>query len=172
MVRWTGLFFLTGGRPTELINPHAAVYGVLRELVRRGILESYMEAGNRYFRVPIGNPAEFCLEARLSQQKKRIGVRLNLIGENAAAYFHLLKEKQEDIETPFGGTLEWEELPHRKFCVVSLHKSETDPQDEDDWKNQHKWMASKLTKFDEVFRQRLQELDPADWEPLEDEDEA
>ena len=119
----------------------------------------------------LGNPVEYLLEARLSQQKKRIGVRLNLKGEHAEAYFHLLKEQQSDIESDFGKELEWEELPRRKSCVVGLHKSGTDPQDEDDWKSQHAWLASKLTKFDEVFRQRLQELDPVDWEPLEDENE-
>ena len=146
-------------------------------------LKEHFRETNRNFniRVPgsknavnfgIGNSDEFALEARLSQQKKRIGVRLNLIGENAEAYFHLLKEDKKDIETKFGKKLEWEELPNRKFCAVSLHKSETDPQDEDDWKNQHEWMASKLTKFDEVFRKRLQELDPADWDPPEDSEEV
>ena len=43
-------------------------------------------------------------------------------------------------------------------------QSEVDPQDEDDWQNQHKWMASKLTKFNEVFREILQELDPTDYD--------
>ena len=120
----------------------------------------------------IGNPSEFSLQARLSQQKKRIGVRLYLKSENAEAYFHLLKEQQEDIETKVGEELEWEELPRRKASAVALYqKGNTDPKNEDDWKNQHEWIASKLTKFDEVFRERLQELDPADWEPPEDEDD-
>lgn len=44
------------GEPTELINPHAAVYGVLRELVRQEILESYTEAGERYFRLLSDTP--------------------------------------------------------------------------------------------------------------------
>ena len=120
----------------------------------------------------LGNPAEYLLEARLSQQKKRIGVRLNLKGKHAEAYFHLLKEQQEDIEIKFGEKLEWEELPQRKSCVVALHKSSTNPQAENDWKNQHEWMASRLTKFDDVFRDQLQELDPEDWEPPEVKDEV
>ena len=120
----------------------------------------------------IGNPSEFSLQARLSQQKKRMGVRLYLKGENAEAYFHLLQEQQEDIETKFGEKLEWEELVRRKASAVALYKGNTDPENENDWKNQHEWIASKLTKFDEVFRDQLQELDPEDWEPPEDEDEA
>lgn len=118
----------------------------------------------------IGNPKEFSLEARLSQQKGRVGIRLNLKKENATAYFHLLKEQQEDIETELGEKLEWEELPRYKSCVVALYKSNTDPRNEDDWKNQHEWIASRLVNFDQIFRQRLQNLDPADWEPPEDED--
>ena len=55
---------------------------------------------------------------------------------------------------------------------MSFHKSKTDPQDEDDWQRQHEWMASKLTKFDEVFRELLRELDPADWKPREDSEEV
>ena len=120
----------------------------------------------------IGNSSEFSLEARMSQQRRRIGVRLNLIGENAEAYFYLLKEDKQNIEAAFGKKLEWEELPQRKFCAVSLHKGKTDPQDEDDWQNQHEWMASKLTKFDKVFRELLRELDPADWKPREDSEEV
>lgn len=120
----------------------------------------------------IGSPSKFSLQATLSQLKKRIGVRLYLKDENAEAYFHLLKEKQEDIETQFGEKLEWEELPRRKASAVSLYKRETNPQNEDNWESQHEWMGSKLTKFDEIFRQRLQGLDPEDWEPPEAEDEA
>ena len=117
----------------------------------------------------IGNPDEFSLQAILSQQKKRIGIRLSLKGIDAEAYFHLLKEYQEDVETKFGEKLEWEELPSRKSCVVALYKNGTDPQEESTWKDQHNWMASNLTNFDKVFRQRLQELDPANWEPPENE---
>lgn len=119
----------------------------------------------------IGNPQEFSLQATLSQQKERIGIKLSLKGEAAAAYFHLLKKQKEDIETQFGEKLEWEELPRLKSCVVAFYKSGTDPQNEVDWRNQDEWIASKLTKFDEVFRQRLQELDPTGWEPPEDEDD-
>lgn len=108
----------------------------------------------------------------MSSQKKRIGVRLNLKGQDAEAYFYLLKEQQDDIESEFSEKLEWEELPQRKSCVVALHKNDSDPQDKDDWKSQHKWMASILKKFDEGFRKRLRELEPADWAFPEYEDDT
>ena len=138
-------------------------------------LEKHFRETNRNFNIRrpgdknavhfgIGN-ASFSSEARLSQQKKRISVRLKWDGDDANAYFHLLKERQTDIESVLDEKLEWEELPHRKSCAVGLYRSETDPRDKEDWKNQHEWIASQLTKFDEVFRPILQELDPADWEP-------
>ncbi|MDE0324023.1 MAG: DUF4268 domain-containing protein [Candidatus Poribacteria bacterium] len=143
--------------------------------------EHFLESGRNYnIRKPgsknavdfgIGTPSEFSLRTVLSQQKERIGIRLSLNGENAKAYFHLLKEEQEDIETKFGEKLEWEELPRQKASAVSLYKGDTDPKNEEDWNIQHEWIASKLTKFDEVFRQQLQEIDPADWEPPENEDD-
>ena len=110
----------------------------------------------------IGYPS-FSLQASLSQQKKRIGVRLIWDGEDATAYFDLLKEKETDIESALNEKLEWEELPRRKSCAASLHKTETDPRDRDNWKNQHEWIASKLTEFREVFSPILQELDVDDW---------
>jgi len=53
---------------------------------------------------------------------------------------------------------------------ISLHKGDTDPGDEADWPNQHKWLACKLEKFDQVFCPRIRELNADDWQP-EDKDE-
>ncbi len=120
----------------------------------------------------IGNPDEFSLQAVISQQKKRIGIRLALRGGFSKAYFNLLNEQQENIEKEFGEKLEWEELPHRKTSIVALYKNDTDPQVENEWENQTNWIASILTNFDKVFRERLLKLDPTDWvEPEAEENE-
>ena len=85
-------------------------------------LEKHFRETNRTFNIRrpgdknavhfgIGNSA-FSSEARLSQQKKRISIRLIWVGEDATAYFHLLKEKQADIESALDEKLEWEELPY------------------------------------------------------------
>ena len=120
------------------------------------------------FSIGISN---FTCTAWLGLQNQDISVRLQMGAPDATAYFYLLKEQQEEIEKEFGESLEWMEMPGRERSRISLHKKDTDPAEKTDWQNQHEWIASKLTKFDEVFRQRLQELDPADWEPLEDEDD-
>lgn len=112
----------------------------------------------------------FSLEARLSQQKKRISVRLMIwAGEEATAYFHLLKEKKTEIESALNEELQWQNLPRRKTCTASLHKEENNPRDRDNWENQFEWIASKLTEFSEIFKPIIQELDPVDWDPSEEE---
>ncbi len=111
----------------------------------------------------------FSMQTWLASQNKEIGIRLYTSGPNATAHFHLLAAQQEKIESEFGEPLEWAELPGRKSSRVSLRKSDTVPEDEADWPNQHKWLASKLEKFDKVFRQRIRALDATDWQP-EDED--
>ncbi len=114
---------------------------------------------------------DFSLEPRISKQKAEIGIRLYTKGKNATAHFHLLKTQRDSIEKEFGETLEWAELAQHESSRMSLKKGDTDPTDEDDWKNQHAWLAAKLERFDKVFRPRIRALNADDWEPFEDEDE-
>ena len=118
----------------------------------------------------IGHP-EFGLQATLSPQKRQIGIRLRMRGPNATAHFHLLKEQAVEIEQKFDTSLEWNELPGKKSCRISLHKKDTVPTDEEDWLNQHAWLAEKLELFDRVFRQRIQALNAEDWQSEHEEDE-
>ena len=105
------------------------------------------------------------------RQNKDIGASIYITGQNAKAHFHLLKEQRENLESEFGVPLEWSEKPGRTERRVYLLKKETDPTDEADWQNQHKWLTAKIEKFNEVFRPRIKALNAADWEPLEDEDD-
>ena len=118
----------------------------------------------------IGHP-EFGLPATLSPQKGQIGIRLRMRGPNATAHFHLLEEQAVEIEQEFDTSLEWNELPGKKSCRVSLHKKDTNPTDEADWPNQHAWLAEKLELFDRVFRQRIKALNAEDWQSGDEDDE-
>ena len=82
-----------GGSPTELINPHAAVYGVLRELVRQEILESYKEAGERYFRVPseTPDPVERLIRV-IQQERERLDVEIETLNQRKALLDTILSE--------------------------------------------------------------------------------
>lgn len=114
----------------------------------------------------------FYLNLWLGKQKREIGIRLYVKGENAIAHFQLLKEQQVEIQKEFGEPLEWDELPKRESSRIALHKNDTDPGNETDWPNQHEWFAAKLEKFNEVFRPRITALNADDWEFPEYEDDA
>lgn len=102
--------------------------------------------------------SEFVIDVYTIKEKKGIGVRLCIGGENAQKYFRLLKEQQEEIEREFAEPLEWDECPLYAYSLIYLEKPDTDPTDETDWPNQHEWLGSKLELFDKVFGPRLKAL--------------
>ncbi len=123
--------------------------------------------GEIYF--PIERP--FWIEAlqRRQKQKKGIAVSIHIEGENSKGYFNSLKEKREEIENEFEGQLGWSEKSDGTR-QISLRKSNADPANESDWPEQHKWLATTIEKFYNVFQPRIKELNSADGEPLENEE--
>lgn len=115
--------------------------------------------------------SDFSIHATLVKRSRQIRIQLTIRGDNAKAHYHLLKEQQIEIESEFGGSLEWSELPEHEESHVYLSRNNTEVTDETGWPSQHEWLASKLELFDKVFRQRIQELNAADWEPPENEDD-
>ena len=116
--------------------------------------------------------ANFGLVARQNSKDNFIATILVIGKPNAKEHFNLLKEQQQKIEKEFGESLEWEERPDRKESHILLQKTDANPQNKTDWHNQHRWFASKLKLFDEVFRPRIKALNTADWEPPEAKDDA
>lgn len=116
--------------------------------------------------------SEFCVDAYRINEKKEIGFVLYIGGQNAIAYFHLLKEQQEEIEREFAEPLEWDKGSQHKGPGIFLRKTNTDLTDETDWPNQHEWLASKLELFDKVFGPRIKALNATNWEFLKAEDEV
>ena len=85
----------------------------------------------------------FKLMAWLLRSTKRIGIWLYMKGDSYKAYYHLLKEQQEEIHNEFGETLEWNELPTSERSRISLSKQDTDPLDENDWPHQYEWLTTR-----------------------------
>ena len=113
---------------------------------------------------------KFSMEAWLGRRAREVGIRIYTAGPDATAHFHLLMRDRAEIERECEEQLEWEELPQHERSRISLRKSDTDPTDEADWRNQHAWLAEKLELFDRVFRERIQDLDADDWQPEEEND--
>jgi len=59
--------------------------------------------------------------------------------------------------------LEWEELPTRRDCRISVYMTDVDPEDERDWPRQHEWLTAKINDFHRVFLARVRDLDAEDW---------
>ena len=107
----------------------------------------------------------FYIQTSLLRSGKEIRIWLYLKGDNAKAHFRLLKEQQEEIHNEIGKTLEWHELPDNERSRICLHKGDTDPTDKNDWLHQYEWFTTHLELFVEVFRERIQKLNAADWSP-------
>jgi hypothetical protein len=75
----------------------------------------------------------------------------------------VLHEQRQAIEHELGYPLEWEELPTRRDCRISVYMTNVDPEDERDWPRQHQWLTSKINDFHRVFLARVRDLDAEDW---------
>ena len=109
-----------------------------------------------YFNLAIGK-AGFALSCMLSQQKKQLHVVLQIKGKNPSYHFNLLKQQKSAIEEKIGSPLKWQGKTKGRAYKISLIKS-GNPTDESDRENQIKWMAQTLNKFDNAFRDRVQNL--------------
>lgn len=110
------------------------------------------------------------LKVSISKEKKRLSVWLDMFDENATAHFNLLVRDREEIEAKIGELredeqLEWAELPEQESSWIALRRNNTNPTDEEDWPDQHAWLAEKLELFDRVFRDRIRNLNAADSQP-------
>lgn len=122
---------------------------------------------NNYLHFSIGK-ANFFIRMWLINGSKEIRIWLYMIGNDAKSYFCLLKKQQEKIHKEFGETLEWNELPKYESSRICLNKGDTDPLDENNWRQQHEWFTTKLEQFDQVFQPRIQALNAADRIPEDD----
>ena len=152
---------------SEARSQRKRFWAQFRELMIQGgsQLQSRERKSTRYLIFDIGRRG-FALNVWMSKRYRGLGTELYMTGQNAIAHFHLLREQCKEIENEFGELLEWEE----ERCRAFLWQEDVNPTDEDDWPNQHKWLAAKLEKFDEVFRLRIKNLNAADWESPEDDE--
>lgn len=153
-----------------MIHYWTALRGHLQE---EGIQLQTRRPGSGRFQIFDMGRRTFCLEAWLYAREPEtsfpeIGVRLRMSGKDGPAHFHLLKGQSEEIERELGEALEWmNDRPGKGLNIVYVKKSNVDVTDAADWPNQHAWLASKLEKFNEVFRPRIMTLNAADYDSLE-----
>lgn len=109
----------------------------------------------------------FHLEAVLNPQAGQIRVELRLTGPDSKAHFGLLESMKDAIEREIDSPLDWAEQPSTKVSRVILPR-DADPDDENDWPNQVRWIAETFEKFDRAFRHRVRDINAADWQGDDD----
>ena len=108
------------------------------------------------------------LVALVNSRTSKIIVGFESFGDTGTAYFDLLFEDKEQIETALGFELDWYRLDGKKMSAI-WYSHDGDLQDRDRWPEFHQWMIDHLEQFDAVFRPRIKEIDPSEWEdPLLD----
>ena len=95
--------------------------------------------------------------------KNRIRMELYIFGDDAEAFFGLLKRQKDEIEKELDCSLEWEKYKKRDYRIAS-YCDRADPMDEVDWPRQHKWLAEHLNAMHRVFAPRVKDLAPDDWQ--------
>ena len=110
------------------------------------------------------NKTGFHLEAVRGVQQKQISVELRLTRQHSKAHYGLLERQKSEIESEIGHSLMWREQPNTTVSRITLSQ-DFDPTDKQSWSNQVKWFAEMLGKFDSAFRDRVNSLNAADWQP-------
>ncbi len=112
---------------------------------------------------PVGRTG-FSLSVGMLRSKNRIHTELSIFGNDAEAFFSLLKRQKDEIEKELGYSLVWGESPKKQYCSITSYCDDVDPMDEADWPRQHKWLAEHLNAMHRVFAPRVKDLDPDDWQ--------
>ncbi len=105
------------------------------------------------------------IESVMNISENKIRVELNIQHpDHVDAYFNLLFADKEAIEQEIGFELVWREMPEKKGSKITVYK-DADTKDEESWEDQHAWLKETVEKFDRVFRERVKNLNPGDWNP-------
>ena len=127
---------------------------------------TYREA--HYIEFGIGERCGVMVRQVIKPKPGEISIVFYMRGSNAMTFFDALKEQQATIDQEFGESLQWWGEVHRGEQRLGLIKTDVNPADETDWQNQHKWLATKLEKFNKVFRPRIMALNAGDLQPPEE----
>lgn len=101
----------------------------------------------------------FGLNSVLTEDRASVECYIN-VGEadkNKAA-FHALHARKSEIETAFGGSLEWQELPGKIGCRICTYLSGGWKSPEAEWPGLQDRMLDALVRFEKALRKPIQEL--------------
>ena len=133
-----------------------------------------IEAGGRRWTVPKPQPASWIgygigrtgagMFPTVSVKSGWVAVRLSM----EEYFFRLLERDKADIESELGQSAHWKPKPGRKESTIELRR-EGDLDDPQQRRALMTWMLDTMDAFERVFRPRIKVLNPADWNPEQDE---
>ena len=91
------------------------------------------------------------LAANIAPSSSYISVYLNIIGPERESKFEKLFAQRIKIEEEIGPKVKWNDNDN----TISVNKTKTNADDENDWENQHAWLEEKLKAFHSVFKPYL-----------------
>ena len=150
--------------PTELQKTQLRYWSELKSAIEdsKSFIRPQTPSPQHWTNFGIGR-TDFHIAATINSRENRLGVELNIRGDDAKAHYNLLFEQKEEIEASIESTLVWMELPDKKASRIVLFNDGCDLKDEDDWSRQHKWFIASLEKFDNTFRNKVKSLNARDW---------
>jgi hypothetical protein len=96
--------------------------------------------------------------ANKSERVIRVELYMRQKGMPAKQAFNTLLEQRAEIEAAFGGPLDWQLLPERVASRIVIHLADADVTDRSDWPRQHSWIVKQLSRFRQVFTERVKAL--------------
>ena len=96
------------------------------------------------------------LAATFNTQEERVSAQLYIVRDKSM--FKALENNKEAIEKELGEKLSWQLLPEKAASRIALYRSNSDIENNDDWKEMLSWLVEKLEKLRSVFSPRLKNL--------------
>ncbi|NWG75506.1 MAG: DUF4268 domain-containing protein [Rubrivivax sp.] len=100
----------------------------------------------------------FHVAATANSREARLGAEFYIYHPESKAIFAKLHAQREAIEKQLGFVPEWQELPERHACRITVFRPNSDLADESAWPAYCAWLADKLVSLSSVFPARVKEL--------------
>lgn len=116
--------------------------------------DAYSYLNYQYFKTELPG---ILLRARQTIRYSEISSSLAIRGKNSVGYFYSFRTQQDSIEKEFGNKLEWHAKGEREKRI-DFKNDQADPNDENDWQNQHDWFSDTFNRIYDVFKPIIREL--------------
>jgi hypothetical protein len=130
-----------------------------RSKPRTSLLANRTTSGDHWLSAGIGRSG-FGLNLVLNQQRGQVECYIRVAGgdEKSTAAFHALLARKEEIQSAFGGDLDWQELPGRHGCRICVELPGGWKAPETDWPEMQDRLIDTLIRFERALRKPIQEV--------------